>query len=196
MKPTPDTGASTTTEEGKHAMPRLPVIDPATTEGRVKEIFEGPLKGKELNIFKGMANSPAVLDTYLGMAGALAKTGLTAQEREAIQLAIGEGNGCGYCVAAHSAIAKGLGMSDEDRLAARRGSMPNNAKVDAVIRFALVLHKKQGRASEQDIADFCAAGFAPQHVGEVVATYALALFTNYFNLVNDTDIDFPAVPAI
>ena len=43
-------------------MPRLNVVDPSTATGRVKEIFDGPLKGKHLNIFKGFANSPAVLD--------------------------------------------------------------------------------------------------------------------------------------
>ena len=40
-------------------MPRLNTIDPATATGKAKEIFDGPLQGKHLNIFKGMANSPA-----------------------------------------------------------------------------------------------------------------------------------------
>ena len=73
-------------------MPRLNVVDPATATGRVKEIFDGPLKGKHLNIFKGFANSPAVLDAYLGMSGALSKTSLSAKEREAIALAVAQAN--------------------------------------------------------------------------------------------------------
>lgn len=177
-------------------MPRLPVIDPGAAQGRVKEIFEGPLKGKELNIFKGMANSPAVLDAYLGMAGALAKSGLGGKAREVVQLAIGEANNCGYCVAAHTAIGKGQGLTDEQCLAARRGAATGDAKLDAVVRFALVLHEKRGFVSEEDIETFCGAGYTAQHVAEVVATYSLASFTNYFNHVNDTDIDFPAVPAV
>ena len=32
-------------------MPRLNVVDPATATGRVKEIFDGPLKGKHLAIW-------------------------------------------------------------------------------------------------------------------------------------------------
>ena len=177
-------------------MPRLPVVDPASAEGRVKEIFEGPLKGKEMNIFKGMANSPAVLDVYLSMAGALAKTALSGPEREVIQLAIGEANGCDYCTAAHTKVGMGQGLTDEQCLAARRGSIPDDPKLDAVVKFSLAIHEKRGVVSDEDVETFYASGYTPQHVAEVVATYALALFTNYFNHVNDTDIDFPAVPAI
>ncbi len=177
-------------------MPRLPVIDVASAQGRVKEIFDGPLKGKEINIFKGMANSPAVLDVYLGMAAGLSQTALTAQEREVVQLAIGEANGCDYCTAAHTKIGESLGLTEAQCLAARRGSMPDDPKLDAVVRFSLAIHEKRGFVSEEDIETFCAAGYTPQHVAEVIATYALALFTNYFNHVNDTEIDFPAVPAV
>ena len=35
-------------------MPRLNVIDPEKATGKAKEIFDGPLKGMQLNIFKGM----------------------------------------------------------------------------------------------------------------------------------------------
>ncbi|MEL7473832.1 MAG: carboxymuconolactone decarboxylase family protein, partial [Planctomycetota bacterium] len=99
-------------------MARLQVVDPATASGRAKEIFDGPLKGKHFNIFKGMANSPAVLDFYLGMGGAASKFELTGAQQEAIQLAVGEANGCGYCVAAHTAIGKGAGLSEEQTVAA------------------------------------------------------------------------------
>lgn len=177
-------------------MARLPVIDPSTAEGRVKEIFQGPLKGKEINIFKGMANSPAVLELYLGMAGALGKTDLTAAEREVIQLAIGEANNCDYCTAAHTMMGKGMGLTEEQCLAARCGSIPEDPKLDALVKFSLAIHEKRGHISDEDVETFCAAGYTHQHVAEVVATYALALFTNYFNHVNDTDIDFPAVPAV
>ena len=177
-------------------MPRLPVINPATATGRVKEIFDGPLKGKELNIFKGMANSPAVLDAYLGLAGALGKAGLSGKAREVVQLTVGEANDCGYCVAAHTKIGKSLGVTDEQCLAARRGSMPNDPKLDAVAKFALAIHEKHGFVSEADIDTFCKAGYTVREVAEMVATYALASFTNYFNHLNDTQLDFPAVPAV
>ena len=177
-------------------MPRLPVIDPATTTGRAKEIFDGPLKGKELNIFKGMANSGAVLDVYLGMAGALGKAGLSAKEREVIQLAVGQANDCGYCLAAHTKLGMGAGLTEDQCLGARRGSIPDDAKLDAVARFALALHEKRGHVSDAEIEAFQAAGYGPGHVAEAVAAFALAVFTNYFNHVNDPEVGFPAAPAL
>lgn len=176
-------------------MPRLHVVDPAHATGRTKEIFDGPLKGKHLNIFKGMANSPAALDAYLGMAGALNKTALTGAEREAIQLAIGQANNCSYCVAAHTAIGKSLGLTEGQTIEARRGRLAD-PKLNALVRFALALHEKKGFVSDKDLAEVRAAGYTDGHIAEAVAVYALALYTNYFNHVNDTAVDFPAPPSV
>jgi len=177
-------------------MPRLPVVDPNTAQGRVKEIFDGPLKGKHLNIFKGMANSAAVLDTYLAVAGALGKTGLSPAEREVIQLAVSQANNCNYCTAAHTKLGQGAGLTEEQCLAARKGSIPDDPRLDALARFALALHEKRGFVSDEDISAFKAAGFSDAHVAEVVAVYALAIFTNYFNHLNETEIDFPVPAAV
>jgi len=176
-------------------MSRLSPIDPAAATGRVKEIFEGPLKGKAFNIFRSMAHSPAALDAYLGLAGALAKSNLNGKEQETIQLAVGEANNCGYCVAAHSAIGKSVGLADAQIIGARRGT-PGDARLDALARFALALHEKRGHVSDTDVSAFKNAGYSDAHIPEVVAAYALATYTNYFNHVNQTPVDFPAVPAV
>jgi len=174
-------------------MARLTVIDPATASPAAKAIFDGPLKGKHINIFKGLANSPAALEAYLGMSGALAKGHLSAQEREIIALTVGEANNCGYCVAAHTAIGAGAGLGGEQALEARRGTM-KDAKHNALVKFTLALHEKRGFISDQDLAAFKAAGYTEGHVPEVIGAYALNTFTNYFNHANDTAIDFP-IPA-
>jgi AhpD family alkylhydroperoxidase len=176
-------------------MPRLPTIDPATATGRAKELFDGPLKGKHINIFKGLANSPAALDAYVGMSGALAKGLLTKQEQEAIQLALGQSRGCDYCIAAHTMLGKGAGLTDAQTIEARRGSVADK-KIDAVVKFALAIEEKRGHVSATDIANFKAAGFTDGHIAEVVAQHAIATFTNYFNHLNETVVDFPAPAKI
>lgn len=176
-------------------MSRLAPVQPDSATGRVKEIFDGPLKGKHFNIFKSMGNSAAVLEAFLGMSGALAKAGLTEKEREIVQLAIGQANNCGYCLAAHTAMGKGAGLSEGQTIEARRGHL-GDARLNAVASFALAIHEKNGHVSDTDLSAFKAAGFNDGHVGEVVAVYALAVFTNYFNHVNDTPVDLPAAPAV
>jgi uncharacterized peroxidase-related enzyme len=175
-------------------MPRLNVVEPASAEGKTKELFDGPLKGKHFNIFKGIANSPAALNAYLQLSGALADGLLDAKEREIIALAIGELNQCNYCLAAHTAIGKMSGLKDEQMLAARRGE--GDAKHAALAKFAQTLAEKHGDVSDDDISAVKAAGYGDGHLAEIVANYALNIYTNYFNHLNQTDVDFPAAPSL
>lgn len=177
-------------------MPRLNVIDPAHATGKAREIFDGPLHGKHFNLFKGLANSPAALDAYLAFSGALGKGSLTPAEREAIALAVGEANQCEYCVAAHSALAKGAGLSEAHAMDARRGSIGDAPKLDALVKFALRIHEKKGFVSDADLAAFKDAGYTDAHAAEVVANYALNIYTNYFNHLNQTSVDFPAAGSL
>jgi uncharacterized peroxidase-related enzyme len=176
-------------------MPRLAVVDPASATGRAKELFEGPLKGKHFNIFKGLANSGAALDAYVALSGALGHGTLSAKEREALQLAWGQARRCDYCLAAHTAIGKGAGLSDEQTLEARRGKM-QDAKLDALVAFGLALHAEQGFVGQQHLDAVRAAGYNDGHIAEVVANYALATLTNYFNHVNESVVDFPAAQKL
>ncbi|MBI1191238.1 MAG: carboxymuconolactone decarboxylase family protein [Tepidisphaera sp.] len=174
---------------------RIAPIDPKTATGRAKEIFEGPLKGKEFNIFKSMANSSAALDTYASLSAALAKGQFSAKEREVVQLTLGQANNCDYCVAAHTVIGKGAGLTEEQTIEARRASM-KDAKLNALSKFVMALHEKKGFVSDSDFQAFTAAGYSPAHAAEALANYTLALYTNYFNHMNNTPIDFPAAPKI
>ena len=176
-------------------MPRLTTIDPATATGETKAIFDGPLHGKHLNVFKGLGNSPAALNGYLAFSGALAKGTLSKQEQEAIQLALGQARGCEYCLAAHTMIGKGAGLTEAQTIEARRGSVADK-KIDAVVRLALAIEEKRGNVSATDLANFKAAGFNDGHIAEVVAQHALATYTNYFNHLNQTTVDLPAFPKI
>jgi alkylhydroperoxidase family enzyme len=54
------------------------------------------------NMFRVIGNSPAALEGYLGLNGALAKGKIDAKTRERIALAVAEANGCDYCLSAHT----------------------------------------------------------------------------------------------
>jgi len=176
-------------------MPRLNVIEPSSATGKAKELFDGPLAGKHLNIFKGLANSPAALQAYLGMAGALNRGVLSGSDREVIALVAAQHNACDYCLAAHTHMGKAAGLSEDQTLSARRGEM-SDPKLDALARFTKALLEKNGFAKDDDIAAFKEAGYDDEHVVEVVANVGLNLFTNYFNHVNDTEMDLPAAPSL
>ncbi|MFI4917746.1 MAG: carboxymuconolactone decarboxylase family protein [Phycisphaerales bacterium JB060] len=176
-------------------MARLNTIDPSTATGKAKELFDGPLKGKHLNIFKGMANSPAGLQAYLGMAGALGEGKLSAQEREVIALVTAQQNDCEYCLAAHTHMGKGAGLTEAQTIAARRGEL-DDANLGALATFTRSLLEKKGFADEGDLKAFKNAGYDDGHVVETIANVGLNFYTNFFNHVNETDVDLPEAPKL
>jgi len=175
-------------------MARLTVIDPATATGKAKEIFDGPLKGKHLNIFKGIANNPNVFQAVLGFMGGVKGGALTAQEHELLALSIGGTNGCKYCQAAHSMVAAGAGLSG-DVIEKAKKNESDDPKETALLNFTKAVMGTKGFVSDEELNTFKAAGFDDAAVVEVIGAIAVNTFTNYFNHVNDTEIDAIFQPA-
>ncbi|KQV53595.1 alkylhydroperoxidase [Pelomonas sp. Root1217] len=147
--------------------------------------------GSVPNLFRTVANSPAALEGYLGMSGALAKGRLPAQTRERIALAVAQINGCGYCLAAHTYLGSNLAKLDTAEIAANRAGRSNDAKADAAVRFAASVATQRGHVSDADVAAVRAAGYDDGQIVEIVQHVALNTWTNYLNEVAKTVIDFP-----
>jgi uncharacterized peroxidase-related enzyme len=145
------------------------------------------------NLFRLVGTSPAALEGYLGLNGALAKGALEPATRERIALAIGQINGCGYCLSAHTYLGKVRGKLSDAEIAANRNGSSTEAKANAAVTFAVKIAKARGQVTEADIADVKAAGYSDAQVIEIVAHVALNTLTNYINEVFKTDIDFPVV---
>ncbi len=178
-------------------MSRFVQVTPETATGKAKELLDAVQSKMGLvpNMTRAMANEPAVLEGYLALSGALGKGSLSAKHREQIALAVGQANHCDYCLAAHSTIGKMVGLSAEQILDSRRGTAVDS-ETDRLIRFARKLVNERGSVSDADIDEIRAAGFDDAAIAEVVAGVALNIFTNYFNQVAGTDIDFPRAEPI
>ena len=151
--------------------------------------------GMAPNLFRVIANSPAALEGYLGLNGALAKGALAPATRERIALAVAEINGCNYCLSAHTYLGKNVAKLDEAEIAANRHGGSNDAKADAAVRLAVKIVNARGHVADVDIAAARLAGFSDAELIEIVLHVALNTLTNYVNEVAGTVIDFPAVPA-
>ncbi len=143
------------------------------------------------NLMKVVGNSPAALEGYLGLSGALAKGTLGAKTGERIALAIAEFNGCSYCLSAHSYLAKNVARLDDAEIAANREGSSNDPKADAAVRFAVDVAEQRGHVSDLAFAAVKAAGYNDAQVVEIVLHVALNTLTNYVNEVAKTEIDFP-----
>jgi uncharacterized peroxidase-related enzyme len=177
-------------------MTRITAVDRNDADESVRRTFDAIQKklGLVPNMMRTMAQSPRVLEGYLGLSGALSHGLLPATLQEQIALAIAEANACDYCLSAHSALGRGAGLSD-DQLAASRDGRAANAKANAALQFALAVLQRRGGVTDGDLARVRAVGFSDGEIAEIIAHVALNVFTNYFNRAADTEIDFPRVTA-
>lgn len=146
------------------------------------------------NLFRLVGLSPAALEGYLGLNGALGRT-LDAKTRERIALAVAQANGCDYCLSAHTYLGLNLSKIDETEIALNRNGHSGDAKADAALVFARKGLDTRGRVSDADLAAVRLAGFSDAQVIEIVVSVAVNVLTNYVNNVAQTDIDFPVVLA-
>ena len=147
------------------------------------------------NLTRTMAHSAATLGGYLGLGGALAEGELSQREREQIALAVAEVNGCGYCLAAHSAVGKLVGLSELEVADARRGTATSKRE-HVILEFAGEVLAQRGRVSDEALRRVRDAGATDGEITEIVANVALNVFTNYLTEVAGTEVDFPAAPPI
>ena len=177
-------------------MSRITAVDPAQATGKTKELLNAVQAklGITPNLMKTLAHSPSALEGYLNFSGALSGGVLNAKFREAIALAVAQANFCEYCLSAHSAIGKMVGLKPEE-IAASRQSQSADAKVEAGLQFAQSIVVQKGEVSNGAVEAVRAAGYSDAEVTEIVANVALNIFTNYFNHVAQTEVDFPRVPA-
>lgn len=178
-------------------MPRLNAIDPGQATGKAKSLLDGIQSklGMTPNLMRAMASSPEALEGYLGLIASLSRGLLKAGLREQIALAVAEANGCEYCLAAHTAAGRMVGLGQDDLLDGRRASSPH-PKVDTALKFARGLVDNRGRVTDSDLDRLRGAGYIDSEIAEIVANVALNLFSNYFDHVAEPEIDFPRAEAL
>ena len=178
-------------------MPRLQPVNQATADSATSKLLGAVEKkmGAVPNIIATMANSPAVANAYLGFSQSLSTGSLSARLREQIALVVGETNGCGYCVAAHTALGKGAGLSQQETCDARRAVAADD-KERAALDFARKIVVDRGNVSDADVQQLRHVGYTDGEIAEIVANVALNIFTNYFNHVAGTEVDFPLAPEL
>ena len=178
-------------------MPRIPPLTDEAASDQARPLLEAVEQklGKAPNLFRTLAHSPASLQSYLGQSEALAGGGLSAQDRERIALAVGQANGCDYCLAAHTTIGGMVGLSAEAIEDARRGTS-TEPKQAALLSFTTQIVQARGNVDSAELAAFKAHGWSDGDAIEVVANVSLNILTNYTNHLAQTEVDFPAAAPL
>jgi AhpD family alkylhydroperoxidase len=168
-------------------MARLLPVNPEQAAGRARELLH-PVQtalGTIPHMMRTVAQSPAVLEGYLGFGQALGNGLLPPKLRQQLALTVAEASRCVYCLSAHTAIGRGVGLHAEELLAARGGTSTND-RGDAALRFARRLVEQRGEVEEAELLRLMAAGYTEGEIAEIIAHVALNIYTNYFNKAADT----------
>lgn len=176
-------------------IPTPPSIEAAPLQAR--PLLEAVKKqiGAVPNIFRIVSTSPAALEGYLALNGALGKGSLDGKTRERIALAIAELNGCAYCLSAHAYLARNVAGLDAAEIAANRRGSSGDPIGAAAVRLAVVVARQRGQVAEAEIKAAQSAGLTNEMIVEVIGHVALNTFTNYVNRALGTEVDFPAIDS-
>jgi uncharacterized peroxidase-related enzyme len=141
------------------------------------------------NLYRKMAESPALANGYWELGNIFASSSLSAVEQQVVLLATSTLNGCTYCVGAHSAIADMMKIPTEITDALRDGEPVPDANLEALRKFTQQVVSQRGWVSEADTQDFIDAGFTRAQILDVVLGVGLKTLSNYANHIMQTGLD-------
>jgi uncharacterized peroxidase-related enzyme len=178
-------------------MARLKTVSPEAGTGKTKDLYTA-IKGKlgvVPNMMQTMGNSSAFLQGYLSLGEALNGGTLGAKVGELIALTVAEANECNYCLSAHTYISSNLLKIGRSTIEGARNAESPDPKTDAILKFAKIIVDKKAQVKDSDVAKLKQVGVTEGEIGEIVGHVALNVLTNYFNIIAETEIDFPVVKA-
>jgi AhpD family alkylhydroperoxidase len=102
----------------KGPMPTPPPIEYADASPQVRAVYDDIKKTRNVpdvnNFWKYLARDPAALKrTWESIKEIMVPGALDALTKEMIYVAVSVTNGCGYCIASHTAAARKAGMTEE-----------------------------------------------------------------------------------
>ncbi len=145
------------------------------------------------NLFQALGSNPKVLEIQLGL-GAATKS-LSSKEKESISLVVAQENDCAYCLAAHTALGKMVGLKESEIISARKGKSEDR-KLNALLQFAKEVINHKGNVSDATFIELKAAGYTDSQIPEILMSILSDIFTNYFNRFNETEIDFQKATSL
>lgn len=166
-------------------------------DSKARNIFENLEKnlGMIPNLYATIGYSSDILEAYLNYSGIVGNASFSKKEIEAIKLAVSEINQCEYCKAAHTAIAKMNGFTEDETIAIRTAKL-NDARLNVLILLAQEIAREKGRLSIELKERFFTEGFDNKALVDLIAVVNVVSFTNYLHNATQIPVDFPYAPEI
>lgn len=175
-------------------------IEPALAESTTPEEAEalGTIKagfGSVPNLWAVVARSPAMTTGLLGLDKALKSGAFPGAVAELLAITVAHENRCPYCLAAHTAVGRMLGL-DEQSVSDARVARSSDPQVDAALQFVQAVVRERGFVSDHQLEAVREAGWDDSAIVELVGHAIENTFTNYLYHVSQVPIDFPEVEFV
>lgn len=146
------------------------------------------------NIYATYALSDNAPARYLTFANG--KTSLNNKEKEVINLVTSQVNGCTYCQAAHTALGKMNGFTEEQTIELRQGKASFNEKFDALAKLTKAIAENRGKISDDVLETFFEAGYTKENLVDAIVNIGEKATTNFLHNITEVPVDFPAAPEL
>lgn len=178
-------------------MSRIAPVEVDKTTGKTRDMLEAVNRafGTVPNIFRVIANAPAVLEGLQSFSRALKGGKLSAKEREQLALVVANKNNCNYCLAAHSTLGQMAGLTESEIVSSVKGES-SDPRQASILSFAQAVVEKRGEVSSADFKLLMDAGVSEEEALEIVAVVVENILTNYINNVAQTPVDFTLPDAV
>lgn len=146
------------------------------------------------NLYATYAHSDTALGDYLALQNR--KSSLKAKEREIINLVVSQVNECAYCLAAHTALGKMNGFTDEQILELRTGEASFDTKFDALAKFTRDITVNRSKPSAAALDNFFEAGYTKENLVDTIVVIGDKIISNFIHGATQIPVDFPAAPEL
>ncbi|MGR3304208.1 MAG: carboxymuconolactone decarboxylase family protein [Candidatus Scalindua sp.] len=176
-------------------MSRISVVEKNEVSEDVQEIFTEieSAFGKVPNLFKAYSHFPPLLKANWDKVKALMMQGnLSRKTKEAIAVLVSKDNSCSYCVAAHTAALKSIGVTGKEIEIIENDIEKSDftEKEQRLITFARKANKDPNRITDEEFEGLKKTGATEPEIVEALGVMELFTAFNKFLDSLNVEVDF------
>lgn len=141
------------------------------------------------NLHAVMAESPQFLEAYQRVHELFSNCSFDKDELTVVWQTINNAHSCGYCLPAHTAVAKMMGADESITESIKAGTKLPSEKLDVLRDTTLAMVESRGNLTDAQLDKFYSAGYTHQNLLDIILGLSQKVMSNYANHIAKTPLD-------